>query len=99
MRRRKPDDFDLKLEGLLLAIGVHGPGAVFDHLADYKWLRENYRYGFHQVKCKLRETGMEQHEVEDILLDKHVEDCACWRCVMRLHVSIVRRMALMHHRT
>jgi len=92
-RRRGPDEHDLKLEGVLLAIGVHGPSAVFDHVSDYKWLRDNYRYGFHQVKAKLRETGMERHEVEDILLEKHENECVCWRCVMRVHVAVVRHLA------
>jgi hypothetical protein len=83
----------VRIERVLIAILVHGPEAAFDHV---RVLRYFYRYdklAFQEIAICLRANGMEQHEVLDIVIDQHPADCACWRCLLRTHVDILKTRA------
>ena len=83
------------LERVLLAVEVHGPSAVFDHLAEVRALWEGEDAdAFRQVRATLVERGMPHEEVMDLvcLVRDHGPDCACWKCVTRLHNEVFRRV-------
>lgn len=83
------------LERVLFAIEIHGPEAVFDHLGLVRALwRGGDADAFGQVRAALVERGMPHHEVMDLicLVRDHGADCACWKCVMRLHNQIFIRL-------
>jgi hypothetical protein len=85
------DDGRTTIETLLLAIVWHGPHAVaLDHRES---LRRCYREDWSawlQIRSYLQENGMPLHEIMDCVVDQHPDECACWRCVLRLHVEIIR---------
>lgn len=84
------DDRRKAVERLLLAIAVHGPEAAFAHLDTIRGLYRRDRDAFIEVRAALREAGMEMAEVLDLISGQHPIDCACWRCIMRLHAEVYR---------
>jgi hypothetical protein len=86
----------LDRERLLLAIEVWGAEAAFEpeHVATLQRMTNRDPAGILTVKAALRESGMPTYEIEDIFSGKHWRGCACWRCVIRLHVSALRHWAV-----
>ncbi len=91
----------IRLDSLLFAIGVHGPSVAFENLQFIRKLYKSYMderrdfdidCRFLEVKQALIDAGMEHSAVMEMVLGRHPDDCACWRCVLLLHTQ-----ALRHH--
>lgn len=82
----------LSIERILVAIGVHGAGAVFDHLHTLRRLHRQDPDAFREVAWALREAGMAPLEVMMLVGRgrEHPEDCACWRCLGKFGVEVAR---------
>lgn len=92
--KRNRNDIDARLTRILLAIEVHGPSEIYRHMDALLWLSRNYQHGFQQIRQVLLENGMDRLDVLDMLDEPHESDCACWRCIMRLHNSVVKWRAI-----
>ncbi len=78
------------LDSLLFAIGVHGPSVAFENLQFIRKLYKSYAGEFLEVKQALIDAGMEHSAVMEMVLGRHPDDCACWRCVLALNAKVTR---------
>lgn len=77
-------------ERILIAILVHGPAAAFDHIKKIRNLYRSDPDAFAEIKQTLIDAGMARMEVMELIADAHAGDCACWRCVLRLHAQVMK---------
>jgi hypothetical protein len=77
-----------------MAIGVHGPNVVFEFIQEVRrYYREDWP-AWMEVSVYLREGGMEQGEILNLVCDEHPNDCACWDCILELQAEIIRSRAI-----
>jgi hypothetical protein len=85
------------VDRLLFSIGIHGPSVAFDNL---KMLKKFYKFdrpAFERVRIELLQWGMDRWDVLDLVTPTgpHDRDCACWRCIGRLHFAVLRHQSRM----
>lgn len=91
---RRNSDHRIRVERLLLAIGIYGPSVIYQHVRDLTDLYHNERTSFMEVQAYLEERGMSRDDVWRLVnATKHPDDCACWTCVGRLQLQIIRSRA------
>jgi hypothetical protein len=91
----KPSDVAVKREIVLLALEVHGPEVLFDHLATVRSLYRKAPAAFHSIVEAAVLAGMPRRAVVDSVFVRrvHGKECACWDCIFRLQASIIRASA------
>lgn len=85
-------------EKMLFAIEVHGARALHDHSAIMRWMIKHDRFGLQLVKLQLLDQGLTRAEVEDLFGNRHAPDCACWKCIFRLQMQVIKhRISMLDH--
>lgn len=84
------------IDHLCDAIILPGPHVIFErrNLALFKKLAAlEDKSAFYRVVWYLTEAGMPREDAIAIAAGNHYVDCACWRCVLRLHAEVTKRAA------
>lgn len=84
----------VQLESILLAIAVHGPHVVHEqrNVEIIRWMRDHWNDAYRQIRAIEREEYW-RRQAEAQAPPKHESDCACWRCLLRLHARVVKYQA------
>jgi hypothetical protein len=82
-----------KLESLMFSIGVWGPQIIHEHLEFLRDLYRNERTTYMELQGCLEANGMSRDDVWKLANVDHPEACACWTCIGRLQLRIMRHRA------
>jgi hypothetical protein len=80
----------LRIERVLFAIELCGASGVFDHLDAVCGFYAYDSAAWMQVREVLRENGMVEADIADLV--QHPRVCACWWCIKALRHQIVDRV-------
>jgi hypothetical protein len=89
-QRKREYERALRIERVLFAIDLRGASGVFDHLDAVCGFHACDPAAWMQVREVLREHGMADADIADLV--QHTRVCACWCCIKALRHEIVDRV-------
>jgi hypothetical protein len=79
----------LRREMVIVPVLVHGMAGL--DLRRLRWLHRNDRDSYRYVRDAIAEAaGIDRREVDDYVGLRHEQDCACWRCIGRTQLAVMR---------
>jgi hypothetical protein len=76
-------------EMVIVPVLVHGMTAL--DLRRLRWFHRNDRESYRYVRDTIaEEMGIDRHEIDDYIGLRHGPDCACWRCIGRTQLRVMR---------
>jgi hypothetical protein len=79
----------LRREMVIVPVLVHGMAGL--DLRRLRWLHRNDRDSYRYVRDAIAEAeGIDRREVDDYVGLRHGRDCACWRCIGRTQLAVMR---------